>query len=103
MPSPRADLVALIVDRIKELNPPALLSGGVAIDDTTRLFGPHAIFDSIGLVSLIVEVEQAVIDTTGVSLTLADERAMSQRQSPFRSVGTLADYIVLLLAEHGRT
>jgi hypothetical protein len=40
-------------------------------------------------------VEQAT--NQGVSLT--DERAMSQRNSPFRSVGALAEYIVTVVNE----
>ena len=52
----------------------------------------------MALVNLILDVEDAVRTRFGVSLTLADERAMSQTRSPFRTVGTLAEYINLLLA-----
>ena len=34
----------------------------------------------------------------GVTITLADEKAMSQKQSPFRNVKSLANYIGELLA-----
>jgi len=40
----------------------------------------------------MVAVEQAIEDELGVSVSLADERALSQRTSPYRTVGTLADY-----------
>ena len=55
--------------------------------------------DSLGLVNLIVSVEQNIEDDFDVSITIADERAMSQKHSPFRTVGTLADYIEILLKE----
>ena len=42
--------------------------------------------------SLVVALEQTVEDTYGVSVSLADERALSERHSPFRTIGTLADY-----------
>ncbi len=71
------------------------------INEETRLIGQNAILDSLGLVSLIVEVEQHVADDLGVTLILADERAMSQKRSPFRSIGSLADYICDLVAEQG--
>lgn len=60
----------------------------------TILFGPGGALDSMGLVTLIMEVEYMLAEQFGVTLTLADDRAMSQRTSPFRSVGTLADYIL---------
>ena len=46
-------------------------------------------------------VEQAVEDELGASVTLADEKAMSQSTSPFRTVGTLAAYVWRQLGEHG--
>ena len=51
------------------------------------------------LVRLIVIIEQNIEDEFDISLTIADERAMSQKQSPFRTIGTLVDYIDILLKE----
>ena len=68
------------------------------IDEGTRLVG-GSVIDSLGLVDLILEVETRLRKEHGVTVTLADERAMSQRHSPFRTVGTLADYIVVLTSE----
>ena len=65
----------------------------------TRLFGGNSNLDSLGLINLIVAVEQNIEDEFDVTITLADERAMSQENSPFRTVGSLADYIELLLEE----
>ncbi|NJN93660.1 MAG: acyl carrier protein [Anaerolineales bacterium] len=65
----------------------------------TRLIGREAALDSMGLVNLIVEVEQRLEDTYDLTVILADERAMSQKNSPFRSVETLADYICQLATE----
>jgi len=67
------------------------------LGEETRLIGQGAILDSLGLVSLIVEVEQRLSDELGIDLILADERAMSQKRSPFRSIGALADYIYDLI------
>ena len=63
------------------------------------LFGAGGKLDSIGLVSFIVAAEQKLAETLGITLTLADERALSQKNSPFRTVGTLTQYISSLLAE----
>jgi acyl carrier protein len=69
------------------------------IDESTRLFGGSGFLDSVGLVSLVLDVEQQVNDRWGLSLSLADDRAVSQQRSPFRSVGSLADYVMLLAGE----
>lgn len=65
----------------------------------TVLFGRSGKLDSLGLVILIVATEQKIEEEFGVTITLADERAMSQNNSLFKTIGTLADYIVLLLEE----
>ena len=72
------------------------LGGGPTRD--TLLFGDSGLLDSVGLVSLIVAVEQEIENDLGVSIVLADERAMSQKSSPFRSIGALADYAATLVA-----
>lgn len=68
-----------------------------AID--TVLFGASSTLDSLGLVNLIVATEQRLEEIFNLTLTLADERAMSQKNSPFRTVETLAEYISTLLPE----
>src|SRR5437867_1780766 len=69
------------------------------VGESVRLAGPDAVLNSLGLVSLIVELEQTLEEQYGVCLVLADERAMSQRHSPFRNVGSLVDYVCQLLGE----
>jgi D-alanine--poly(phosphoribitol) ligase subunit 2 len=58
----------------------------------TRLYGRQGALDSLGLVSLIVALEQALEDEFQVTVALADERALSQTQSPFRTIRSLAEY-----------
>ena len=65
----------------------------------TRLLGSQSVLDSMHLVSLIVAIEREVEDTFGVALTLADERALSMKESPFRSIQSLADYIGILIID----
>jgi acyl carrier protein len=65
----------------------------------TRLLGSQSVLDSMRLVSLIVTIEREVEDAFGVALTLADERALSMKASPFRSIQSLADYIGILIID----
>lgn len=67
-------------------------------EPSTRLYGVDAGLDSLGLVVFITELEEAIDETYGVELTLADEKAMSQTVSPFRSISSLSSYIYKLLA-----
>lgn len=92
-------IMDILFSAIDELN--EIRSTGHAIEKSpaTVLFGEKGTLDSIGLVSFIVSVEQKIAQETGVNVTLADERAMSQKNSPFRTVSALADYISILLAE----
>jgi len=68
------------------------------LDQDTRLIGSAAVVDSMGLVTAIVEIEQRLQEELGVTVMLADEQAWSQRNSPFRTVGSLADHILQLAA-----
>src|SRR4051812_28514853 len=67
--------------------------------EETSLFGHGANLDSFELVGLVLTVESKIAEELGVVVTLADEKAMSQRSSPFRTVGTMADYIVKVIEE----
>jgi acyl carrier protein len=61
--------------------------------DETHLLGGQSPLDSIGLVTLIADLEGDIQREFGRSVTLADEKAMSRTLSPFRKVGTLISYI----------
>jgi len=87
----------LICEIYKEFLPPGQPAHDVNAE--TRLFGARTQLDSSALVSLLVEVEQQINDAVGTEILLADDRAMSQKHSPFRNIGTLAEYVVMLLRE----
>jgi acyl carrier protein len=70
-----------------------------AVTEETVIVGPEAVIDSIGVVSLIVDIEQRLEMDHQVSVTLANDRAMSQRNSPFRTPSVLADHIIATESE----
>jgi acyl carrier protein len=77
-----------------------------SLNESTRLLGKQSILDSLSLVTLIVSIEQKLSEQYGVTVTIADERALSQEKSPFRTAGTLSKYAMLLIDErsgHART
>jgi len=64
----------------------------VELTKDTSLIGSARILDSMGLVNTIVDIETAFLDE-GVDISLTSEAAMSGRISPFRSVGSLCNFI----------
>jgi len=67
--------------------------------ENTILFGEGGVLDSIGLVNLIAKVEEEIEDEFDDELIVVSERAVSQKKSPFKTIGRLADYIVTLMEE----
>jgi len=80
-----------VIDEINETQPPNQI---LAKSIETHLFDKQGKLDSIGLVNFIVSLEQAVADEFGLAVTLADEKAFSRQTSPFRTVDSLADYVM---------
>jgi acyl carrier protein len=66
------------------------------------LFGANSL-DSLGIVRFIILVEEKIEEVTDLELTLANEKAMSRKNSPFKTLQTLADYVKELLVEEGRS
>jgi acyl carrier protein len=97
----RAALVDLLVSGLRDILASSDRGAPSSLDERTALLGDGACLDSIGLVTLIVEIEQRLDEQFGVSIVLADERAMSQTRSPFQSIGTLADYVLLAVGRDG--
>ena len=63
------------------------------VDENTVIFGVDSNLDSLGLVSLLSDIEQQVYDTFHKEITIASEKAMSLSNSPFKTVGSLTNYV----------
>jgi acyl carrier protein len=59
----------------------------------TSIAGGESSIDSLSLVTLVVGLETKIEKTFNKKILLADEKAMSTRNSPFRSMGSLVDFI----------
>lgn len=87
----------LVLEIVKEIGEDQNNQALIDATEDTRLFGEN--LDSMGIVFLVADLESRISDELDVDLTLADERAMSQKTSPFRSVKTLAKYANTLVEE----
>ena len=93
------DLSKIILEQVENYN--ELLDDKVdtSAGNDTVLFGRSGVLDSTDFVSLMIDIEQAVEDEFGKHIVISSEKAMSQKNSPFRTVGTLSEYIEKLLEE----
>lgn len=94
-------IVSAVYRAVDELN--KQLPKGVHVEKSldSALYGKNGRLESIDVVTLIMEVEDHIRDEFGTSITIADDRAMSQQNSPFLTIRTLTDYVAELLMENG--
>ena len=65
--------------------------------NNVRLFGKEGLFDSIGLVSLILSIEEKLRDELKQDILLANEKALSQKNSPFKDYQSLTMYVATMV------
>jgi acyl carrier protein len=63
------------------------------IEQNTMLFGDFSVLDSLGLVSVIVDIETQIRERGFDGITLTSDEVITRTQSPFRTVLTLVDFI----------
>jgi acyl carrier protein len=86
------ELESQIIEITAELIAEEEIEGSATPTRETVLFGREGILDSMGLVSLIVAFEQVIEERFDVQISLADEKALSQERSPYRTIMALAEY-----------
>lgn len=89
----------IISSAIEELNEELDYEELENVTADTAIFGGESGIDSLSLVSLVVEVEGQVNDAFDANVTLADEKAMSSRNSPYRNVSAFTDFIMAKLGD----
>jgi len=63
----------------------------------TILLGDNGKLDSLGIINFIVLTEQEIEKKIGAKIILTNIDALTQMKKYFRTVGSLVDYIALLL------
>jgi hypothetical protein len=93
------EIVKFIFQSLENLNEERDDSEKIVVSEETRLFGSKSVLDSLALVFVIADIETSLSEELGETISLMDDRALSQERSPFYSVRSLADYIGMLVAE----
>ncbi|MGB0409040.1 MAG: hypothetical protein ACPG3X_06380 [Opitutales bacterium] len=92
---PQADEIeTLVIEVAQMLAEDFELEGLSTPTGDSPLYGSGGPLDSMALVNLIADVEVAVSEKFGASIVLADEKAMSAKNSPFRSVASLTEAVI---------
>jgi acyl carrier protein len=88
-------VVDLIVESILLIKDETGLTVPPRLQADTALLGTEGFLDSMALVTLVVALEQGIEEKFGVSVQLADARALSQERSPYSTIYALAEYALL--------
>ena len=90
---PREQIVQLVADSYRTVVAELGIAIVEPVSESTALVGPDSLLDSIALVSVVLDIEQRLEEEVNVKVRLMDDRALSRRHSPFRTIGTLVEYV----------
>ncbi len=92
------DIKQIIFDAIAMANHSRDENEAIPISDDTELYGTNGHLDSMGLVAFLIDVEESLMDND-IQISLSDERAMSQSNSPFQNVESLTSYVQTVIED----
>ena len=90
----REKIVDILVSSVEDFNESLPEDEKLSTNLNDALYGGDSSLDSMGLVSLIVGIEQNIEDHLEQTISLADEKAMSQKSNPFKNLDSLTRYII---------
>ena len=94
----KPEILNIMYEVVDEFNKSRERNEWLVKSENTELIGGISM-DSLSFVDFIVVLEEKISEKYDVALTIADDRAMSEKNSPFRTIETLADYLVKLLSQ----
>jgi acyl carrier protein len=88
IPTTRSQIVETIGSVLREVDPQA-----AEVSEATCLMGKGAVVDSVGLVNLLIGVEQAFHGRLDISSLFLEHSDADGSRNPFCTIGALADLI----------
>ncbi len=88
------DCIYKAIDKVNNIN-----SIDIKKSEYTVLFGQGSKIDSLTLVQIVIAVEQFVNEEFDTQIVVADDKAFSLKNSPFKSVDFLKKYLYIKLDE----
>ena len=90
----RIEIEALVLKSVSQLAEDFEITALETPQLNSPLYGEGGALDSMALVNLIADIEEAVAESYKANIVLADDKAMSAQRSPFRTVDSLIDTIL---------
>ena len=95
------EIQAVVLEVLHDANLVRAVDQQLQINPKSPIFGSDGQLDSMELVVFAIDIEDAFAER-GIEISLSDERAMSDKNSPFRDVPSLVAYLKdLVCANHG--
>lgn len=96
----REKILKSIYEAVDEVNDQLSEDQQLEKSPDTVLLGESGKLESIDLVNILVATEENLEEAFGVPISITDERAVSEKNSPFTTIGSLCDFISNLLKEN---
>ena len=93
----KEDILKTIFSAVDEVNLQLPQEHRIKKDPQADIYSENGGLDSLGLVNFIVVLEEKIGENFGKTPALANERTMSLKDTPFRTAGSLSDYILEIL------
>lgn len=94
----KIEIQSLVIESVRRLADDFEIHALQEASASTSLYGANGALDSMALVNLIADLEDEVAAKYQCAISLADERAMSAKRSPYQSIDTLTEAIIERLA-----
>ena len=95
----RDKILKSIYNAVDEVNEQLPEGQSLEKSPSTVLLGESGKLESIDLVNILVATEENIEEAFGIPISITDERAVSETNSPFTTIESLCGFISNLLKE----
>lgn len=88
------DVINTIFNAIDDVNKMAPPEAQLTKNLSSILLGNGGVLDSLGLINLIVTIEEKIQDNFNIQAVILDEDALANPEGPFSTVGTLVEWVM---------
>ncbi len=87
----------MVVGVLEAMNAEFPENQAIGLSDATVLVGPAGSLDSLGLVDLVMRLQEVILEEYGVPVAIAGDAVLHSSGSPFRTIEALTEYLSQLL------
>jgi len=98
----KAEILKILYQAIGELNEQFQDCAQIVVSENTILLGEGGQLDSLGVVNFVIAIEERIEARFGVFFAVPVETLSMGSEDPWRSIGSLADYLAKQLNDSRR-